>query len=49
MVSVTWFSIPRSALGIVYNKMKKILDQYELFKNQLYIVNECFVKAFYLD
>lgn len=49
MVSVMWFSIPRSALGIVYNKMNKILYQYELSKNQLYIVNECFIKAFYLD
>lgn len=35
-----WFSIHRCVLGIVFNKMKKIISQYELLKNQLHLVNK---------
>lgn len=35
-----WFSIHRCVLGIVFNKVKKIISQYELFKNQLRLVNK---------
>lgn len=34
-----WFSIHRCVLGIVFNEVKKIISQYELFKNQLHLVN----------
>lgn len=35
-----WFSIHRCVLGIVFHKVKKIISQYELFKNPLHLVNK---------